>query len=639
MKHLTYVHFSMLVFQLIFCLNSFGQTLYVATNGDNTDGLTWATAYTTIQAAVNAAGDNDTVIVGSSGTGHGDGVYIENIDISTPLTLESESGYETTTIQAADLNDHAVYVIGTHDVTVRGFSVFGATKANPVYAAGIYVRDSSYCTVENNRCGWNDGVSHQNYKGIRLDISDHCLITNNYVGYNIYSGIYMGYWATTPYRSQYNTISYNTCDQPSNSILAQGLSTYNNIIYNTCINGAAISMSNCDFNYLAFNQCPASSSGFNLSMCNDNVIANNFIANSNGYGIDISGSGGGYYNTIANNTFSDCKYDAIDLSYVSSNIVAGNTFPGSSRYSVNLGQSSYARMFLNTYGDSTIYGTTWYPATDCTGNTSTAMTYFIPSSGSSHQHSIGNYYPYRTTTDSNGDGIDDTAYSSSFAPDAAPLVNTPNQYNLQAWFIHDSGTMLMDFDKSPKIVDITASNSAVWHSKLPAPADANYPAAPWSGQLRFTTAISEADITIDIGYADTDGSSFVASGASGQPDTSTAITTYTTSAQAFTVPQGKTLAMRISNANVVDSAEIITGGAWSYLTAPAGSTIAWSDTIAGDIVEPEGVDLVDFAYLAARWARSDCASTGDCEGADLDGLGTVDIEDLEILTANWLVGK
>ena len=54
---------------------------------------------------------------------------------------------------------------------------------------------------------------------------------------------------------------------------------------------------------------------------------------------------------------------------------------------------------------------------------------------------------------------------------------------------------------------------------------------------------------------------------------------------------------------------------------------------------PEGVDLVDFAYMAARWARTDCAATADCEGADLDGLGTVDIEDLRILAENWLLGK
>lgn len=633
MKNSTYLHFGVFVLCLFFGSSAICQTLYVATNGDNSNGQTWQSAYTTIQAAVTAAADNDTILVGSSGTGHGDGLYIENIDINKPLTLESEAGYATTIIQAANSGDHAVYVISTQNVTVCGFSVFGATLGSPVYAAGIYVRDSSYCTVENNRCGWNDGTTYSNYKGIRLDISDHCLITNNYVGYNTYCGIYMGYWASTAYRSRYNTISYNTCDQASNSILAQSSSHDNTIVHNTCINGAGITMSNCNFNYLAFNECIGSGGdGFSLSMCNDNVIANNLSTLNNYGGIKISGSGAGHYNTLANNILTNNTYRAIYFSQVYDNIAAGNICSGNGNESVRFTYGGRNRFFLNSFGHSTVY--TGYSSTNL-GSTPTAMAYFA---SPAHHNYMGNYYVHFTGTDTDGDGISETPYTTAYVIDNYPLMNPPDQYNLQAWFLNDSGKMFMAFDRAPATVEIPAGGSAVWCSKLPASADADYPAASWNGQLRFTAAVSETDITIDVGYADTDGSSFVASGPTGQPSSSTAITTYSTTAQALTIPQGKSLAMRITNA-AATPAEMITGGAWSYLTAPAGSTVIWSDSITGDIAGDEGVDLVDYAYLVNRWGRTDCATTDNCEGADLDGLGSVDIEDLRIMVENWLLGK
>lgn len=60
------------------------------------------------------------------------------------------------------------------------------------------------------------------------------------------------------------------------------------------------------------------------------------------------------------------------------------------------------------------------------------------------------------------------------------------------------------------------------------------------------------------------------------------------------------------------------------------------DNLLGDF-EPDGdVDLVDFAFFAGRWKDDNCADSNNCEGTDLDRSGTVDFNDLFILTQNWL---
>ncbi|MFA5238972.1 MAG: GLUG motif-containing protein [Phycisphaerae bacterium] len=54
----------------------------------------------------------------------------------------------------------------------------------------------------------------------------------------------------------------------------------------------------------------------------------------------------------------------------------------------------------------------------------------------------------------------------------------------------------------------------------------------------------------------------------------------------------------------------------------------------GDYDNDKDVDFVDFAPMALKWLQAD--SNLYCGGADLTGDGWVDINDLEILTGNWL---
>jgi hypothetical protein len=73
-----------------------------------------------IQAAVDAASPGDTIIVR-------DGTYIENVDVNKDhLTIRSESGAESTIVQAANPNDH-VFEVTADYVNIYGFTVKGAT--------------------------------------------------------------------------------------------------------------------------------------------------------------------------------------------------------------------------------------------------------------------------------------------------------------------------------------------------------------------------------------------------------------------------------------------------------------------------------------------------------------------------------
>jgi hypothetical protein len=60
--------------------------------------------------------------------------------------------------------------------------------------------------------------------------------------------------------------------------------------------------------------------------------------------------------------------------------------------------------------------------------------------------------------------------------------------------------------------------------------------------------------------------------------------------------------------------------------------------VPGDFVCPDGVDFADYSFFAERWLNTNCASNNNCDGADLDLSGTVDIADLAIMCDYWLKG-
>ncbi|HUW19150.1 MAG TPA: hypothetical protein VMW16_07605 [Sedimentisphaerales bacterium] len=65
--------------------------------------------------------------------------------------------------------------------------------------------------------------------------------------------------------------------------------------------------------------------------------------------------------------------------------------------------------------------------------------------------------------------------------------------------------------------------------------------------------------------------------------------------------------------------------------------LSWEFT-KGDLLCPDGVDLVDYSYLADRWQDSNCGNSNDCDRADVDLSGVVDWADVRIFCQHWLEG-
>jgi parallel beta-helix repeat protein len=148
--------------------------------------------YTSIQAAVDDASDGDEIIVKP-------GEYVENISVGKPLTIRSESGYTSTTVVAKD-SSNSVFRITSDNVTIQGFSLYGASYY--YNSSAIVLENVARCTIRNNRCGID--VIRQNSSGIYVKDSQDNSIRHNICSANEYYGIYL-------YYSSNNDIFQNIC--------------------------------------------------------------------------------------------------------------------------------------------------------------------------------------------------------------------------------------------------------------------------------------------------------------------------------------------------------------------------------------------------------------------------------------------
>ena len=214
--------------------------------------------YSTIQAAVDAAADGDTIIVR-------DGSYTENIDVTKQLIIQSEDGADSTTVTAANSDDYIFYVT-TDSVTISGFTVTGATGEKK---AGIYLGDGAdHCTISNNT------VSN-NYYGIHLDASSNNTLQNNTCYSNSNEGIFL-----------LSSCNNNTID--------------NNISYSNGAHGGIFVWKSCNNNTITNNECHSNlDHGIKLHTSDNNFVANNICSNNEWSGIYLNTSSN---NTVENNT-------------------------------------------------------------------------------------------------------------------------------------------------------------------------------------------------------------------------------------------------------------------------------------------------------------------------------------------------
>ncbi|WP_167880919.1 NosD domain-containing protein [Methanococcoides sp. AM1] len=231
--------------------------------------------FTSIQDAVNASNDGDTILVYL-------GFYEENVDISQAnITIESESGPDVTTVQDVTGVDDCVFSIGkinegVNNVTINGFNVTGGN--------GIHFYESSG-ELRNNII--SDG-------GIRA-VSSHITVINNTI---ISKGISFSYLHTSALLENNEVFS---CSGAGIHILDQARVTLvNNTIYN---NSAGIEMFSFADGHIYNNTIYGNEIGIDIVSNSYGKVANNTIYGNGEVGIRIlDDSRGDVYNNYFNNT-------------------------------------------------------------------------------------------------------------------------------------------------------------------------------------------------------------------------------------------------------------------------------------------------------------------------------------------------
>ncbi|UYZ40121.1 MAG: right-handed parallel beta-helix repeat-containing protein, partial [Candidatus Methanospirare jalkutatii] len=265
--------------------------------------------YAKIRWAVDNATAGDTIIVRS-------GTYIENVVVSKSLEIRSYSQNPSdTVVKAYNSNDHVFYVTADN-VTIKGFTVTGATGFQK---AGVYLLNSKNSRIE------NVNASNNNY-GIYLYDSSNNIITYNNASNNDY-GIYLQV-------SSNNTITYNNASNNYHGIRLYE-SSNNTITYNNASNNYddGIYLYDSSNNTIAYNNASNNNDeGIYLYESSNNIITNNNASN-NYYGIYLCDSSN---NTLANNSMTDNTYNFILIgwqdSHFDNNIDTTNTVDGKPIY-------------------------------------------------------------------------------------------------------------------------------------------------------------------------------------------------------------------------------------------------------------------------------------------------------------------
>ena len=225
----------------------------------------------TIQEAVNAANDGDTIFVRK-------GVYYENVVVNKTVSLIGENR-SNTIIDGSRIG--TVVKIAVDNVTLYGFTIqHSKTLYPPGGYSGVYLDHSTRCNISYN-------IVRDNYYGISLEYSDANIIFHNTLSHHLWHGIRL-------INAHKNIIIGNNASHnwnegiysfdSNNNLIASNIMTDNNHgIYLLDSSNTRIIR-----NILAHNSFSEYSTGISLYSNNCTLLGNLITENSCGMGIPTS---------------------------------------------------------------------------------------------------------------------------------------------------------------------------------------------------------------------------------------------------------------------------------------------------------------------------------------------------------------
>ncbi len=557
--------------------------MYVSPNGSDATGMGTVNApLRSFRPAIEIISSGKTIkVMDDNQSGTID--YEENMTVNKTLTIEpylndntppeiegyasEKDGFSVTANNTVIRNMKITYCnYGIHYEGVTGGTISG-NILNYHELSGIDVTNCSNLTISNNTCKYNDS------QGIHLYNCTNSTITGNECRLNDSKGILVNN------NSNGNTISNNNCSDNDYSGIDIPDSDENIVSGNTCNgnNYYGIALWRGDKTFFYNNTCNNNDYyGIYIFRGDWNVISHNTLLGNKQRGINIYGYTFDYSenNLVVYNNIGSSPYGLYSSSNVDKNEAFGNTIHDNTTAGIYVTENSF-RAYFN---DLTNNAKTIEDNGTLSAVSERKMGYIYDSNTKTMKEYLGNYYSDYTGNDANGDGIGDTPYAGSGFNDGYPLKQSITKYNLQTWFIHQGNQIKRDVLEGYGLltVDGTGSkgNTVILVDPQPAQTDIDFGVGDqnantsWTGLIRLNSN-NEYNFTIQMGYADADGSNFTPSGASDNPSGIGDQFYFATTASSFTVPKGKHLAVRVTN-NLSGSKEIITGG-YSYISAPVQS--------------------------------------------------------------------